>query len=250
MTISLIATTAIIAVGGALLWLFVVAPLRSPEAPVTKPAPAPGPEGEEPARPMHGALNLYLAAPERLPAGAARIELTLNEAELADGETRAVIFQGAQRVMLQRGVVEKVLSERVPNGRWTRLRLTFSPAAEAAYLDGRTSGALLQRRQAELAFDAELPVSRTLALFAAVPLEPEAFLASEALTLNVSTAPREAERFVLGGFLLDPRGRGDIWTIGTPTLAAVVKEDIGLDITRNGTGSSGFVPADAPAPNP
>ena len=110
-------------------------------------------------------------------------------------------------------------------------------------LYGRTVAALLQRREALLAFDAELPVSRTLALFAEAPLEPDAFLASETLTLNVAAAAREAELYVLGGFHLDPRGRGDVYVLDDADLAAVVKEDIGLDITRKGTGSSGFIPA-------
>lgn len=251
MTISLIATGVILAIGAMALW-FLFASLRArPAAPTqeTPEAAAPAPEPE-----WHGALNLYLAAPERLPGGAARVELSLIEASLmgADGNAKK-IFEGSRRLTLQQGVTEKILSELIPNGRWTRLKLTFSPVADLAYADGRpAAGGLLERREALLSFDADVPASRTLALFARAPLEPEAGEAAGATTLNLAAEPRPAERYVLGGFLIDPRGRGDVWSIETPSLAAVVKADLGLDITRRETGSSGFVPADEPpsVPNP
>ncbi len=67
--------------------------------------------------------------------------------------------------------------------------------------------------------------------------------------LNLVPDPRPAERHVFGGFLLDPRDRGEIIVVPSPTLASVVKEDLGFDIGRQETGSTGFVPADAaPAP--
>ncbi len=243
MTISLIGTAAILAIGALVIWFMVAtrpAPVPAPPPPVEEPE---APEPEE----QHGALNLYLAAPERLPAGAARVELTLIEASLArtDG-TERIFFQGSRRLVLQQGTVEKLLSERIPNGRWSRLKLTFSPVADLSYAGGRPSAAaLLERREASFSFDAEVPVSRTLALFARTPLETESGTAGATPSLNLLPDPVPAERHVFGAFLLNPRDRGDIWTIAAPTLAAVVKEDLGFDITRQETGSTGFVPAEA-----
>lgn len=241
MTTSLLVTAAILAIGGALIWLLIATLRTQPAvAPVAPPTTT-----EEPEVTFDGALNLYLAAPERLPAEAGRVELTLVRAALlrADG-TEVAFFDGSRRVMLQEGVTEKVLSERMPNGRWTRLKLTFSPAADLAFADGRpAAAAIVERHEAVLSFDAEVPVSRTLALFARVPLEAGSGAAGAAVTIALSPEPRTAESFVLGGFHLDPRDRGDLWNIASPSLAAAVKEDLGFDITRQLTGSSGFVPA-------
>ncbi len=249
-TISIIATAAILAIGALVIWLLVVR--RPAPAPVTEPPVAePEPPAEE--AEFHGALNLYLTAPARLPAGAARVELTLVKASLVgDGGKEVAFFEGARRLMLQEGVTEKLLSERVPNGRWNRLKLSFSPVADLAYADGRpAASAVLERRDAALSFDAEVPVSRTLALFARTPLEAEAGSAGGVPTLNLVPDPQPAERYVFGAFLLDPRDRGDVWNIAAPSLAAVVKEDLGFDITRQETGSTGFVPAESePAPLP
>jgi hypothetical protein len=249
MTISLIASAAILALGALAIALLLAR--RAPEAPV------PAPPIEEPAPPetedvMHGALNLYLTAPERLPSGAARAELTLVKAALARGDgTERTFFEGARRLMLQEGVTEKILSERVPNGRWTRLKLTFSPVADLAYADGRpAAAAILERREATLSFEAEIPVSRTLALFARTPLESDSGDAAGTPVLNLVPDPRPAERYVFGGFLLDPRDRGEIIVVPSPTLASVVKEDLGFDIGRQETGSTGFVPADAAPASP
>lgn len=244
MTMSLIATAAIVAIGAAAIWFLIVR--RPAPAPVQPPATGEPEPAREETFEYHGALNLYLTAPERLPAGAGRVELSLIKASLvrADGKEVA-FFEGSRRVVLQEGVTEKVMSELIPNGRWSRLKLTFSPVADLAYADGRpASSALLERREASLSFDADVPTSRTLALFARAPLEAESGLAGGVATVNLTQEPQQAERYVFGAFLLDPRDRGDIWNIASPSLAAVVKEDLGFDITRQGTGSSGFVPAE------
>lgn len=248
MTISLLVTVAILVIGGVLIWLVVVSLGRKPSAP---PPPS---AAEEPVLAFDDALNLYLAAPERLPAGAGRVELSLTKAVLvrADG-LEVPFFDGSRRLMLQPGVTEKILSERIPDGRWTRLKLTFSPVADLAFADGRpVASAILERGTAVLSFDAEFPVSRTLALFARLPLEEASGTAGDVATISLSPEPRPAESFVFGGFLLDARDRGDLWTIASPSLAAAVKEDLGVDITRQLSGSSGFVPASgAPsAPQP
>lgn len=245
MTMSLIATVAILVVGVFALWLLVSALRGRTPAPIVTP-PVPSEPGQAPIGAFDGALNLYVTAPERLPVGAGRVELALVKAVLvrADG-LEAPFFEGSRRIMLQQGVTEKALSERIPNGRWTRLKLTFSPAADLAFADGRPSAsAVVERREAVLSFDAEVPASRTLALFTPLPLEAESGTADSAVTLAFSPDPRPAERYVFGAFHLDPRDRGDLWSIESPTLARAVKEDLGLDITRQQTGSTGFVPAD------
>jgi len=249
MTMSLIATAAIVAIGAAVIWFLIVR--RPAPAPVAPPVTAePAPAEAEPE--FHGALNLYLTAPERLPAGAGRVELTLIKASLARADGKDIaFFEGSRRVVLQEGVTEKVLSELIPNGRWNRLKLTFSPVADLAYADGRPAGsALLERREAALSFDADVPISRTLALFARAPLEAESGMAGGVVTIDLSQEPQQAERYVFGAFLLDPRDRGDIWSIASPSLAAVVKEDLGFDITRQETGSSGFVQAEGEPSTP
>jgi hypothetical protein len=245
MTISLTATAAILVIGAALIWLL-LASLRKPSAPPAVTPPETGSATEpEPEPELHGALNLYLTAPAQLPAGAGRIELSLVKAALvrADGK-ESTFFEGSRHLVLQQGVTEKLLSEVIPNGHWNRLKLTFSPAADIAYGDGRpAAAAVLERREAVLSFDADVPTSRTLALFAVVPLEAASGEAGGAATIDLSSVPQPAERYVFGAYLLDPRDRGDIWNIPNPSLATVVKEDLGFDITRQQTGSSGFVPA-------
>jgi len=248
MTISLIATAAIVVIGALVIWLFVV--------PTPRPVPeAPAPTTEEPAKepdlPLDGALNLYMTAPETLPAGAARVEMTLIKATLVSGDGKeAAIFEGSQRLTLQHGVTEKLLSDRIPNTRWTKLKLLFSPTADLAYTDGRPNDtALVERREAVLAFDADVPVSRTLALFAHAPLLADSGRAGNVTTLNVAAEPVSAEQYVFGAFLLDPRGRGGLRSVPSPSLASVVKADTGFDITRALSGSQGFTPAeDAPGP--
>ena len=110
MTLSIVATAAIVALGALLLWLFASTLLERPIAPVaTEPEPAPGAEELT----MDGALNLYLASPDALPAGAGRVELTLVKAALAgpDGKER-VFFEGSRRMLAQPGTTEKLLSGR------------------------------------------------------------------------------------------------------------------------------------------
>jgi hypothetical protein len=251
MTISLIATAAIVVVGTFVIWTLFTAP--RPEGPAVEPPttePPPTTQPETPPLAFDAALNLYLAAPARLPAGAGRVELKLTEAAFvrADG-TEAVFFDGSRKVVLQDGVVEKAMSEKIPVGHWSRLKLTFSPAADLSYADGRPdAAALVERREAILAFDAEVTASRTLALFVRAPLEARAGAAEGLVTLDFSAQPASAESYVFGAYLLDARGRGDIWNIADPSLAAAVQADLGFDITRQLSGSSGFVPAPSPAP--
>jgi len=245
MTLSLLVTAAIVVAGTAAIWMLFTSRRLPPAPPVTTP-PAAEPE-PEPAKPFDAALNLYLTAPAAMPAGAGRVEMTLVKASLLDASGKeTAFFEGSQRAVMQEGAVEKLLSERVPAGRWTRLKLTFSPAADLSYADGRPdAGALIERREAVLSFEAETAASRTLALFARAPLEAASGEAGGVITLNFSPEPAAAEQYVFGSFFLDPRGRGGIWNVASPSLAAVVKEDLGFDITRQLPGSSGFVPAPA-----
>lgn len=189
-------------------------------------------------------MNLYLAPPTTLPDGAARAELVLVKAEVADASgSTAVFFEGVQRVMLQPNSVQKVLSERIPDGRWTRLTLHFSPAAELAYADGNVKAALMGKKTAVFTFDETVGVSRSLAVFGALPIESEVMLAEKTLIANLSADPRPGQTYVFGGFLLEPRGRGDIFNISNPTLVSVIKDDLGFDLTVVKTGSQGFTPA-------
>ncbi|HTK60383.1 MAG TPA: hypothetical protein VL283_04260 [Candidatus Baltobacteraceae bacterium] len=246
MTVSLLVTAAVLVIGSVLIWLMFASLRRQPAGPPPATTTPETGSATEPEAEFHGALNLYLAAPDQLPAGAGRVELTLVKAALvrADGKETA-FFEGSRRVVLQQGVTEKALSEMIPNGRWSRLKLTFSPAADISFSDGRpTASALLDRHEAILSFDADVPVSRTLALFARLPLDAASGQAAGVTTIGLSPEPRPAERYVFGAFLYDPRDHGDLWNIPSPSLAAIVKEDLGFDITRAQTGSSGFVPAD------
>lgn len=252
MAISLLVTAVILTMGAFAIWMLVAALRPGPSVP---PAATPPPTIEPvtpPESDFNGALNLYMTAPDRLPAGADRVELSLVKAALARADGAEIaFFEGSRRVVLQQGVTEKVLSERIPNGHWARLKLTFSPAADLAYADGRpSSSALVQRREAVLSFDADVPASRTLALFARAPLEASAGAADGVVTLSLATAPQPAERYVFGAFLLDARDRGDVWSIASPSLAAAVKEDLGFDITRQQAGSAGFVPAQSAPSTP
>lgn len=241
-TVSILMTVVILLAGLLAIWFFIVAPRLKP-APVAPPPAVTPPEARE----MHGALNLYLAAPEPLPAGVSRAELTLVKATLIDDAgAESPAFTGAQRVMLQGGVAEKALSELVANGQWSRLKLEFSPAAELAMNDGSTQAALVERREMTLTFRADLPISHTLALLAPVPLAPDPKRLEGTWIAEVSGTPVAAESYVFGSFMLDPRGKGDVWTLPKMTLAETIKADLGLDIRSVLKGSQGFTAAGAP----
>lgn len=229
----------------AALWLLFIAPRYGlpPYGKKTSFSPATTtPIATEKAR--NSALNLYLAPPPALPDGAIRVELTVVKAQVEDASgAMTVFFEGVQRVMLQPNSVQKVLSERIPDGRWTRLSLEFSPAAELAYEDGTVKAALMGKKKAEFTFNETVGVSRSLAVFGVLPIEPDVITAEKALVANVSADPRPGQTYVFGGFLLEPRGRGDIFNISNPTLTGVIKEDLGFDLTIVKTGSSGFQPA-------
>ncbi len=250
-TKSLLVVLALLLLGAAL-WFLVIAPrygLPPFGRPIDTEVPTP-PTTVIEEKERHSALNLYLAPPAAIANDALRAELTLLKASVigSDGKT-AVFFNGVQRVMLQPGAVQKVLSERIPDGRWTRLVLEFSPAAELAYANGEVKAALMGKKQATFAFDAQVGISRSLAIFGVVPLERTVLAAEKALVANLSADPILAETYVFGGFLLEPRGRGDVFNIDNPTLVNVIKEDLGFDITVVMPGSSGFQPAATqPAP--
>ncbi|MFA5853577.1 MAG: hypothetical protein WC866_00665 [Patescibacteria group bacterium] len=248
-TFSLLLTIALLA-ACAVLWLLFIAPRfglppYGKKTPVTPVISTP----ETPEKARNSALNLYLAPPSALPDNASRAELTLVKATVVDASGASTeFFSGVQRVMLQPGSVQKVLSERIPDGRWTRLTLEFSPAAELAYADGNVKAALMGKKIISFTFDATVGISRSLAVFGIVPLEREVIVAEKALVANLNADPIPGQTYVFGGFLLEPRGRGDIFNITNPTLISVVKEDLGFDLTIVKTGSSGFQPATQPAP--
>lgn len=228
--------------------------LLTPPKPAAPPPPPPptAPEARTvlPSEDWHGALNLYVAPPPALPSGTARIELTLIKAELVhegDGVSAAV-FEGGRKLMLQPGVVQKLVSDAAPQGRWTSLRLTFSPAAELIRADGGSIGALLEKREAAAVIDVDLPVSRTLAAFIHLPLLRTLEPKGGVMTLALDDEPRLAETFVLGGVFRDPRGVGGLLHLALPSLAAAVMEDLRLDIRPESKqdGSRGFtVPTEA-----
>ncbi len=243
-TFSLLLALAVLAIC-AFAWLLFLAPHFGlpPYAKtiVTEP-PASRPESLEKAR--NSALNLYLAPPETLPGDATRAELTLVKAEIADDAGASVaFFNGAQRVMLQPGAVQKVLSERIPDGRWTRLTLEFSGASELAYANGDVKPALLERKTAAFVFDETVGISRSLAVFGRLPIEPDVAVAEKTLVANIGADSRPSQTYVFGGFFLEPRGRGDVFNIDNPTLNSVIVEDLGFDLTIVKTGSQGFTPA-------
>jgi len=241
-TLSLLLTGIILLVGVGLIWVLVVAPRLRPVAYIPTPTPVPNPVPTPAPEERHDALNLYLAAPDPLPAGAERLELTMIKATLVGTDGADVpVFAGVQTVMLQPGVIEKVLSELIPSGRWRRLKLEFSPSAVASMQDGTVTAVLLEKRTAALAFDAELPISKTLAIFARLPVASAFAAAGKTATLDLPTDPATAETYVFGSFMLDKRGTGDLWNVPSPSIAGAVKADLGFDISVTLKGSGGFV---------
>lgn len=238
-TLSLALSAAILLIGGSLLWFLLIAPRPAHQPTVQAPPPAPPPAAE-----WHGALNLYLGSPDKLPSGVSRAELTLIKATLMDDKgVETQVFDGVQRVMLQDGFAEKVMSELVPNGPFAGLKLEFSPAAELSMTDGSVIAAVMERRETTLAFKADVPVSRSLALFARLPLEPTLKKTGDVWTANIAQAPAAADSYVFGSFMLDKRGNSQLWTLSRMTLADVIMADLGLDITKAMPGSAGFNPA-------
>jgi hypothetical protein len=216
------------------------APAPVPPAPPPASAPAKGPAD------WHGVLNLYLTPLGALPAGTTRVELTLTEAELLDEAGNAVnVVRSARRLMLQPGTVEKLLNDRVPNGAWASVRLTFSPAGQVSGIDGTSLPVLVERRTVTIPLGADIPVSRTLAAFARLQLEPEVKRAAGVPTIGLAPLVPKADVFLLGGFFATPRGPGQIYVIAEPTLAAAVMKDLKLDITAKAESTTGvqFVPA-------
>lgn len=247
-TLSLLLTIIILVIGGGALWLLLIAPRLGLFPYIPKKLPVIS-ATSTPETANNSALNLYVAAPPGLPNGAQRAELTLVKATVTDADGRsAVFFQGVQRTMLQAGFAQEALSERIPAGRWTKLSLDFSPAAELAYADGTVKAVLLGKKRAEFGFDAKVGVSQSLAVLAIMPFESAVVGADKALIANLAATPRTAETYVFGGFMLEPRDRGEILAIDQPKLVSVIKKDFGFDISVVKPGSSGFQPADG-APN-
>ncbi len=244
-TLSLLISAAIFAVGLVLIWFLIVAPRFKPAAPTPVPTVPPPAKTEE----RHGALNLYLTAPVALPSGATGAEVTLVKAALVDGNGReASVFEGAQKVMLRPDAVEKTLSVLVPNRTWERLILEFSPAAEIPMADGTTIATVVERRRAVLSFHEDLPVSRSLALLARLPLAPALRKIGAVWAADIVPDPQAAESHVFGSFFLDARSVGALWMLPHARLSDVLKADLGLDIGVSLPGSKGFGPADqAPA---
>ncbi len=241
-TFSLLMAGVILLGGGMLLWFLLVAPRLQPApaaSPVSQPWPAPATEER------HAVLNAYLTAPEALPEGVARMELTLAKATVSgDGRTDVPVFEGARRIEIQPGTVEKALSETIPTGRWNRLTLTFSPAADISMSDGTAATALLERKTAVFSFNTDLPTSRSLALLGRLPLERALGRAGAAVTANLLPDAQKTESYVFGSSMLDPRGVTGLWTLPKVTLSAVIKAELGFDITVKLPGSQGFSPAE------
>lgn len=191
----------------------------------------------------YAVLNAYVASPEALPGGALRYEMTVVKAALEREGSEAVFFEGARRLMLQPGTVEKLLSEKVPQGRWERLRLTFSPAAETIDASGKSFAGLVEAREIVIALPTELKTGRTLS-FVTRLRAPIAADRGGAVALSFQTMLLDAETYELGGAFLDTRGRGEIFTLSAPSLANIIDADLGLDITAASAlpGSEGFVP--------
>lgn len=239
---------ALAAAAGAAVFLLARPKPSAPPAPISPPAPeartVPPPED------WHGVLNVYVAPSPALPSGTARVELTLIKAELIheDDGVSAAVFEGGRKLMLQPGAVQKLVSDSAPQGRWTSLRLTFSPAAELIRADGTSLGALLEKREAAAVIDVDLPISRTLAAFLHLPLLRTLEPKGGVMTLALDDEPRLAETYVLGGVFRDPRGIGGLLRLPLPSLAAAVMEDLRLDVRPESRrdGSKGFTaPTDA-----
>lgn len=219
-----------------------------------RPAPVvPEPELEAPAglpADRHAVLNLYFGTPFVL-RDVERLELTILRVDaVSDGGIEYPVSETAARVMAARGVAQKVASAAVYQGGLERLRLTFGPTARLFRAGGGQELAFLPNVRMDVLVNAEIPVSRTLAVLLAFP--PNAALGDRNGTPTV-ILPDEArgETFLLGGYLLNPRDAGQILEPETNDLAGIIKADLGFDIRpREGErGSAGFAPAPGGQPS-
>lgn len=230
------------------LYFFVIRPRLAPLEVVEPPAP---PATEEPTLPseQNSAINLYFSTPFDL-RGVTRVELTLLGAEMTrkDGLTFKV-FEGTERIMSQKGIVQKVFSERIFHGDAASLALSFGPTAQVVHEDGRSETVFLPSRQLVITLDEEVRLSQTLNVMTALP-RSTSFGKRDAVT-TLKLPPRtEAETHVMTSLFYRPRTNGEIYTLQGATLADAILADIGLDIRprEDLTGSPGFAnPTEGPA---
>jgi len=230
-----------------LLYLFVVRPRL---APFEVPEVATPPVAEEPALPLqkNAVLNLYFDSPLEL-RGISRIELTLLAAKMTmtDG-LNFPIFEGAERIMSQKGVVQKVFSEKIFHGKPASLLLTLSPTAQVVYDDGRSEIVFLPNQELSARLTEEISLNQTLNVMLSLP-PLTTFGEKNGVTTLKLPGNVAAEQHVMTSIFYNPRSHGKIYAIPNAHLADAIKADIGLDITPrpDRTGSSSFAsPTEAP----
>ncbi len=229
---------AVAIIAAAAVYFFLLRP--RPAAPLPPPQP-PAPPAAEPVR--NSVINLYLADPTTLTGTTERVELTLLKAALtAPGLADVPVFDGATRVVLQRGAAERVLSAAAPPGDLKTLKLTFSPTAQVVSQGGVVTIMLVDPKETLVALDTPLPQGRTLAAMTRVPLT-RAFGVKNGLPIFSLPNRIEARSVLLGGIYLTRRETGNLYPLTDATLADVVMADLGIDIVvKPRQPGAGFVP--------
>lgn len=225
-----------LAAGGAV-YFFLLPPQPAPPAP----APAAVAPAAKPA--WNSVINLYLADVTTLTGTTERVELTLLKAALAaPGQADVPVFDGATRVVLQRGAAERVLSAAAPPGDLKTLKLTFSPTAQVVSQGGVVTIMLVDPKETAVALDTPLPQGRTLAAMTRVPLT-RAFGVKNGLPIFSLPNRIEARSVLLGGIYLTRRETGNLYPLTGATLADVILADLGIDISvKPRQPGAGFVP--------
>ena len=248
-----IAAVLVIAAGVAAYFLF-LKPLIAPKtgAPTSQTGGATPPVVKAKPDDYNSAIDLYLAGPDDAPAAISRVELTLIKAEVTRNDKKTFkVFEGATRIVVQKGVTEKALNELMPAGAYGTLALTFLPTGAIVAADGSSQSAFLPNRVLTIDLTQEIPISRTLALLARLDLAASRFGLQSGVPTYILPATLTDESYVLGGIFRNSARIGDLWQIANPNLAEVVHQDLNLDIRpKSGlTGTPSFGAATA-SPNP
>lgn len=237
-------------VGG--LYFFVIRPRL---APLELPEPITPPPAEEPALPLekNAALNFYFNSPLEL-RGISRVELTLLHLEMfMENGLSYDVYEGSERIMSQKGILQKVVSEKLFHGDLDYLAVNLSPTAQIIHENGRSEVVFLPNRQLIVPIEEGIALNETLNVMITFP-PSTAFGEKNGITTLRLPKNITGEQHVMTSIFHNPRSNGEIYAIEKGTIVDAIKADIGLDVSPRTDlegGTPGFAaPTQAPVQQP
>ena len=191
-------------------------------------------------------VNLYLADPTDLSDVTENVELTLLKTIAVSDRSEETIFEGATKVVIKRGLGEKILSAPMRSDRLKALKLVFAPVASTTTRGGAVESLYVDQREIEIVFAEDIPLGRTLLAALRIPLS-QAFTAKNGVPALRLPERAAAERATVGGMLIGEPGR--LFPIQGASLEDLVRAEYGLDLSAiNNPGSKAVTGPSGGAP--